>query len=299
MTLSNQYLSAVISTHGAEVTSLRSKHHEYIWQADPTFWGRHAPLLFPIVGKVYNGTYRVDGHKYELPQHGFARDSEFELVSQGADYAELRLQHNAKTLTSYPYPFVLTIRYQLYGNQLLTDWQLFNPSNKPIFFQIGAHPAFNLPQFDPSSPTHGYLEYYYLTDDEDLDAPFTHITINRITPDGYVLPEQLSVDLPDGQQPITESLFKDGALIIEQQRVYSVVILDQHKQPVVEMSWEDADIPVLGIWRPYGAPFCCIEPWYGRADSLGFAGDISQRQYIQCLQPNQTFRHRHTIICRR
>ena len=107
--LTNGILTVNVKEHGAELSSIIKNGTEYLWQADPAFWGRHSPVLFPIVGSVWEAKYRVDGKEYALGQHGFARDMDFELVSRTDAEARFRLVSNQDTLKKYPWPFVLEI----------------------------------------------------------------------------------------------------------------------------------------------------------------------------------------------
>ena len=61
--IQNDQLIAEIAEHGAELISLKSKESnlEYIWQGDPEYWGRHAPVLFPFVGRLKDDQYTYQG----------------------------------------------------------------------------------------------------------------------------------------------------------------------------------------------------------------------------------------------
>ena len=154
--LTDSELSIRIHAHGAELSSIKRQDVEYLWQADPTFWGRHSPVLFPIVGAVWNKTYRVEGKEYQLSQHGFARDMDFEVVSVQPDEAWFKLESNADTLQKYPFPFDLNIGYQLEGNKIHVKWRVYNPADHDLHFQIGAHPAFYF-QGEPKGDLKGYF----------------------------------------------------------------------------------------------------------------------------------------------
>lgn len=145
-----------INPHGAELSSLRMGEREYLWQGDPAFWGRRAPILFPIVGKVAHDTLRVSGQEYAMKQHGFARDADFELCpgDEGAHY----VLHAPEGRPNYPFSFDLTATYRADGDILTCQWTVINRDNRPMDFQIGAHPAFLLPDFDPADEVHGYIQ---------------------------------------------------------------------------------------------------------------------------------------------
>lgn len=150
ITLKNDILSIKVDRHGAELWSIRDHSgREFIWQADPAFWKRHAPVLFPIVGSLWDKKYRVDGKEYSLEQHGFARDMDFHLVSSDENTLWYELKSDAETLAKYPYAFTLKIGYKLTGNKIQVMWEVSNNDGKTMYFQIGAHPAFYYPDFNP------------------------------------------------------------------------------------------------------------------------------------------------------
>ena len=116
--ITNGIVTIQVAEHGAELSSLvlNATGREYLWQADPAFWKRHSPVLFPIVGSVWNGEYRSAGpgaasdavpQTYKLGQHGFARDMDFTLLSDAPDadgnpQLMFVLESNEETLKKYP-----------------------------------------------------------------------------------------------------------------------------------------------------------------------------------------------------
>lgn len=147
-TLKNKALTLNISLHGAELTSIRDSFgREFLWQADPAFWKRHSPVLFPIVGSLWDKHFRVDGREYEMGQHGFARDMDFRLVSEREDEMWFELKSSPETLVKYPYVFTLRIGYRLEANKIHVMWEVSGDDSQTMWFQIGAHPAFYLPRF--------------------------------------------------------------------------------------------------------------------------------------------------------
>ncbi len=288
MQISNDHLSLTVAHRGAEPVSLLFDGRECLWQGNPAFWKRHAPILFPIVGKVFDNTYRVGSQAYHLSQHGFARDSDFDLIDQTPTSLTFRLQSNADTLQVYPYPFVLTAHYCLSGNQLSCQWQVENPADQEMYFMIGAHPAFNYLSFNPDDPVHGYLQFYR------NDNPVTHLTVTQLGEQGYALPDTRELPLPEGLLPLTADTFRHDALVIEGRQADRVQMLDKQHRPFLEVAF---DTPLFGLWSPVNAPFCCIEPWYGRTDAEGFSGPIQHRQHIQHLAPHSTFTFTHSVEC--
>ena len=157
--LSNETLRVEVSAHGAELQSIRKGDVEYLWQGDSRYWGRRSPVLFPIVGSVWEARYRVDGTEYQLGQHGFARDMDFTLVCATDTEVRYRLESSDETLAKYPYPFVLEIAYRLHGASIDVIWEVKNPSDKDMYFQIGAHPAFFYPDYDPEKSGRGFFTF--------------------------------------------------------------------------------------------------------------------------------------------
>lgn len=287
VTLKNDLLRVDISTHGAELQSVRSVRtgHEYLWQGDPRFWGRRSPVLFPIVGAVWGGEMRIDGTAYRLGQHGFARDREFAVVDDVPDgEAWFRLDADDDTLSLYPRRFSLLIGYSLQGERIEVMWRVINNDSRPMWFQIGAHPAFNYPEFNPSDPVHGYLA---------LDGRNLHAEM--IAEAGCVGPGKTPVTTDaDGMIPVAAGTFARDAIILPDRQVRRVSLMDKEHRPYLTMLFR---APVVGLWSPDpDAPFVCIEPWWGRADSVGFTGDFSQRHWTEHLAPGREFTAGYLLI---
>lgn len=297
--LSNGILTIEVNRHGAELCSIRKDGTEYLWQADPAFWKRHSPVLFPIVGSLWNGRYRIAGKEYEMSQHGFARDMDFTLVSQSPDALWYRLESDEQTLKRYPFPFVLEIGYTLSGNTVGVHWKVTNPASDRMYFQIGAHPAFFYPDFDPQSHERGsfLLERQGAAADgapSQADASAGSEASRNGDRFLYDLIKEKGCADPDTKYEcgsriaIDDSTFEKDALIFEDSQVGKVTLLTKDGRPWVSLSF---DAPLVGLWSPVSgkAPFVCIEPWYGRCDRAGFEGDFSERDWVRCLGPSETF----------
>lgn len=289
-TLKNDILTVEVSGHGAELTSIRKGSTEYLWQADPTFWGRHSPVLFPIVGSVWEKRYRVEGKEYELGQHGFARDMDFTLVNATETEVRYRLESTPETLAKYPWPFVLEIAYRLHDGNLDVIWEVSNPGTEEMFFQIGAHPAFCYPDYDPQTMERGFLSF---DRNEGLECI-------RIKEKGCVDAEtRYPLEVPqDGLLPLTRETFDAiDTIMLQDSQIGKVTLHRADGSPWLSLSF---DAPVVGIWSPptKNAPFICIEPWYGRCDRAGFEGDYREKDWINRLGAGETFRSVYTIsIC--
>lgn len=283
--LENEEIRIEVDTHGAELKSLVRKDTgaEYMWKADPQFWGRTSPVLFPFVGSVNKKEFRTKGKTYAMNQHGFARDMDFELDHQTADEMWFVLSSNEETLEKYPYAFVLKLGYRISGSSVEIIWQVENPSDEELPFSIGGHPAFNCP-IDPAKKQTDYQLHF------DVEGPLVSSRLE----DGLTGSMKDTYPLQDGYLPLTEQLFDNDALIIEKQNVKKVEICDKDGNAYLTVSM---DAPLFGIWSPTGkqAPFVCIEPWYGRCDSKDFAGDLKERAYGNRIAPGQIWKKGFTV----
>ena len=286
-TLKNSILTVQVSEMGAELQSIVKNGYEYLWQGDPAFWGRRSPVLFPIVGSVWEKKYRVGGKEYEMGQHGFARDMKFELVSSSESEVWYRLESTPETLTKYPWPFILEIGYKLEGRSVEVLWRVTNPGEEEMFFQIGAHPAFNYPGYDVNSSERGYFSF-------DKSEGLESIAIRE---KGCVdIDARYFLDIKDGLLSLkSDSFDSTDAYILQNSQVSKVTLHTQDKAPYLTLCF---DAPVVGLWSPPGknAPFVCIEPWYGRCDRVAFKGDFNDKDWINALAPGATFSASYTIV---
>jgi len=267
-----------VSKKGAELQSIVANGREYLWQGDPEFWGRRAPILFPIVGKLADDKLRIDGHEYTMKQHGFARDTEF--VESNGRY---ELTENGRE--NYPYAYELAVKYLVDGNTLTCNWQVTNRGDDTMHFQIGAHPAFLLPDFDANDVFHGFIRFY--DKKGNTISPLVHHYLNGGLRCAYETPMVLNNG--EGLLALNDKTFENDALLIEGGQVASAALLDKYGHEVLRVSCPQAD--AFGIWAPNkpGCPFVCIEPWCGIADNVGFKGDISERDCIHGLDPGKSF----------
>lgn len=286
-TLTNGILTVNVKEHGAELSSIIKNGTEYLWQADPAFWGRHSPVLFPIVGSVWEKRYRVGGREYGLGQHGFARDMDFSMVSSSDAEVRYRLESSEETLEKYPWPFVLEIAYRLHDNKLDVIWEVENPGTEDMYFQIGAHPAFNYPDYDPDRQERGFFSF---DRSEGLECI-------RIKEKGCVDVEtKYPLEVPaDGLLPVTRETFDAiDTIMLQDSQIGKVTFHRIDGSPWLSLSF---DAPVVGIWSPptKNAPFICIEPWYGRCDRAGYEGEFKDKDWINRLAPGERFSSVYTI----
>ena len=283
-TISNSELSIKVKAHGAELSSIIYNGKEYLWQADPAFWSRHSPVLFPIVGAVWDGIYKVEGEEYSLSQHGFARDMEFGLLSAADNEIWYRLCSNDDSKKKYPYDFQLNIGYKLEGRKIHVMWEVHNPSESNMYFQIGAHPAFYL-SGEEKDGNKGFFGF----DNTD------NLQITLIKKKGCAdTSKHYNAELnADRLMPITADTFTKDALIFENHQLKDVTLYDSMKNPYLNVSF---DAPLVGLWAPKPtSPFVCIEPWYGRCDSANYNGEFKDKEWIQTLSAKETFKGGYTI----
>ena len=286
-TLKNDVLTGEVSEHGAELHSICKGTQEYLWQADPKFWARHSPVLFPIVGSVWDKLYRVDGKVYELGQHGFARDMDFVKVEGNDTEVFYRLESDEETLKKYPWPFRLEIGYKLKDNAIEVIWRVYNPGTEEMYFQIGAHPAFYYPDYDPETDERGYFSF---DRSEGLECI-------RIMEKGCVdAVTKYPLEIPqDGLLPLRKDTFDViDTIMLQDSQIGRVTLHRNDGTPWLSLKFT---APVVGLWSPptRNAPFICIEPWYGRCDRAGYTGDYRQKDWVNRLEPGKEFEGIYTI----
>ena len=286
--LQNEQLSVVISEKGAELQSIKDANgKEYLWQADPNFWPRHSPILFPIVCSVNNDTYRIEGKEYHLPRHGFARDTEFKLIAQSERKVTFALESSEETKKVYPYDFTLSISYILDDKKIGVIWHVLNTDTQEIHFQIGGHPAFNVPGMKTGENQYGRIR---LDNEESLDGLKSYI-------DGSHEMTEVPVEAEQGIIEFCDNTWRNDSVKIHKSQVHRAELLGPEGEPEVTV---DFRTPVIAFWSPYqkNAPFVCIEPWYGLGDPRGFEGEFKDKPLMNHLQPGASFMSRYDITIR-
>lgn len=278
-TLENQHLKISLSNHGGELHSIKGKkdNTEFLWSGDEAYWKYHAPILFPIVGKVFNGKYTVDGKTYELPQHGLARVRDFEMIEQTKNSISFELKYSEDTLKVYPFKFSLIIKYTLNDINLSIDYIVKNLDNKEMYFSIGAHPAFMCPiendKFD---------DYYFEFNEKE------NASIMQLVGPGYFSKEEKPYLKDENIINLSTDLFKNDALVFKNLKSNKISLKSKNHKKYLEFDF--GEFPYLGLWtKDTGAPFVCIEPWFGHADFDGFNEEFKDKAAIQSIMPNKEF----------
>lgn len=279
--IENEKIRVSVADHGAELSSVLDKETgvERVWDGNPDIWNRHAPILFPFVGKVTGGTYRIGDKEYNMKsQHGFARDMDFECVECCADSVTHRLVATETTKENYPFDFELFVTHKLDEENprvLQVIWEVINHSEDTMYYSIGGHPAFTLPVETSEERKEYFLEF---PNREKID----YISVNMAN--GFVEADKV-YDLPleDGYVQFFEKIH--DTLIFDYQNIEAVRIARPDKTPYVTMTCEQ--FPMFGIWAKKTGNFICLEPWIGRADDDGFTGTIDEKTGVEKLEKDE------------
>lgn len=278
--LENEFLKVAASASGAELTRVFDKQHslERLWEGDPAVWNRHAPILFPIVGRLLNNQYTYAGKNYELPQHGFARDHVFDVKRETDATLSYTLSDCETTREFYPFAFHLQVDYTLVRNQIRVDYTVTNPGRETMYFSIGGHPAFVCPLLEDER----FSDYYIEFEKQETCARW------YANENGHIHRAEEDYLLDTNIIPYTIDRFKEDALIFKDLQSKTVAIKSFKNSHAVTMDF--AGWPYLGIWsKPGGAPFICLEPWYGIADHVGHDGELTRKEGIMALEPGLNF----------
>jgi len=266
--LSNHYLKVEIQHKGAELVSLHSKkeNREYIWEGDPQHWGKHSPILFPIVGTLKDNSYNHNGKTYKLSRHGFARDMEFELIHETKIEAVFSLRSNEETLKLYPFNFELQLIYVLHDSELRVTCKVVNNDLQNMYYSIGGHPAFCIPEV---------FSNYSLKFNDNKNL-ISYQLENDLLSDKTTV-----ITLKNGELPLSYSLFENDALIFKQLKSRQIQLLENNI-PILNFKFND--FPNFGIWTKVKAPFICLEPWAGYSDLLEATGNLTEKEGIRMLE---------------
>ncbi len=271
--LSNGTLSATVKSDGAELCSLRdATGEEMLWQAAP-IWPRHAPVLFPIVGRLKDDTLRHDGKSYRLTQHGFARDKRFAWLFRTPTTCRLVLHEDGETRAMYPFAFRLEVAFTLDDDALETSFTVANPGREVLPASVGAHPGFIWPLVEGLDKAAHVLEFA-----QPEPAPVRRLAGGLLQVEPQATPirgETLALD---------PGLFAADAVILDQPASGSVRYTAPGA-PTVEVAWDG--FRELGIWSREGGDFLCIEPWHGMASSADFDGEFRDKPGLMLIPPGE------------
>ena len=261
---------------GAQLSILRDRNGlDWLWDGDPSIWAGRAPILFPTVGEVAGGSYRLGAKSYRLGRHGFARGKLFEVVTAAATHATFRLKADAATLDVYPFQFELDVRFEVSGPKLSVSASVRNLGSANMPASVGFHPAFRWPLPFGRARTAHCIEF-----EHEEPAP-----IRRLNSVGLLAPAPHPTPVVGKRLMLEDSLFQTDVVIFDEFRSRKLTYGAQDG-PHLEVAYPDATY--LGIWTKPGAPFVCIEPWRGIADPEGFAGDFTTKPGVFSVAPGGT-----------
>jgi galactose mutarotase-like enzyme len=269
--ISSPVLTAEIAARGAELVALSGQGRELLWHGDPVWWAGRSPLLFPIVGKVPGDRLRVDGHAYEMPQHGFARRMDFTLLQSDPASCAFELRASPETLQCYPFAFALRVAYRVSGPTLTVATTVINEGASAMPMSFGYHPAFRWPLSDEPR-----RDNYELCFDFDEPAPVRPVV------DGLLSDERRPSPVDQRRLRLSDRLFENGAVVFDTLRSRSVTY-GLRDAPMLRVHFPE--MPHLGVWSKPGAPFVCIEPWQGHAAPVGYAGELRDKPGIVSVPP--------------
>ena len=283
--ISNEKLTLRVESTGAEVVNLiLNNGRDVMWTADPHYWEKKDPILFPCIGNNWAGQIQVEGNAYPLGKHGFIRDLEFELTAQTQNSLTYCACETPETLKSYPFTFRFEVIYTLSASTLSVCWRVHNTNNKVMPFMVGAHPAFILPDYHDGE-VHGYLRVKEV--DELLGT--------RTMPYGYAQPEIVDeFELTNHLLPLTDNTFECDTILDRTERISEVELLDKEKKELVSVRF---NMPVIAIWSPKNGqcPFVCIEPWCGSCDTYQYEGEFHERPFINTVNPEESWENTYYI----
>ena len=274
--IGNELVSVEIAALGAEMQSITtSDGQSWLWDGDAAFWGGRSPILFPMVGKAPNDHVSIEGKRYPMGQHGFARRSTFELVASGADFCRHELRAGLSTRSIFPFDFVLSLEHRVEGRAVVVTAEVRNADHRPMPFGIGFHPAFVWPLPGCAGLSHS------ITLDNGGEPALVRLS------GGLVRNEALPSPFAAGALTLDHELFEADAMIFPEGAGAGLRYAAGDR--AIAFSWEN--LPNLALWSKVGAPFLCLEPWHGTAAEVGGSDDLAERPYGDILGPGASGRY--------
>lgn len=288
--LESNRLLIEVNRSGSELARVydKKKGREILWNAKPEIWSRHAPLLFPFIGRCFENQYCYEGVAYPMTAHGFARDSQFQCVSANGSEVWYQLTDSEETYQNYPFHFKLETGHSLKDNQITVTWKVTNTDSKELLFMIGGHPAFRVPE--------GHTIYDFTFDFACKDPDKQKLHYEAPNQNGCVDPEKEGqLCLADGKVPLTKGMFDEVlTYIFDQAQVERASLLLPGGEPYVTL--HTSGIPYMGVWTVEAThPFVCLEPWFGRCAEEGFQGELNNRTGIMRLGVGEGFEAHYVI----
>ena len=267
-------LKIKVNNLGAELTSIEFNGKEKLHNGK-TFWDRQAPILFPTVGRLRDNKTIIEEKEYEIPQHGFAKDMNFETIEKNDIKEIYELKSNKETLKKYPFEFMLNVEYEILEDTLKTKIKVVNTDEKKMLFGLGGHPGFKLDM--PQE------EHYFELETEEPEVEFMEAEGNYISnkPAKNILKENKIIE-------ITKESFLNDAIMMKKLKSNKIT-LKQKKDKKTILEFNFKDFPILAIWSLPNAPYICLEPWFNYADRVKETGYFKDKEGIIILNPKEEF----------
>lgn len=280
LTIQNSFFKISVTKIGAELCSLfsKSKNIEFMWQANPSIWGSHAPVLFPIIGCLKNGEFLFEDNSYSVPKHGFIRNNatlESNILEENC--IEFRSKYTEESLKNYPFKYEFILRYILQEDGVKVEHTIINhDTQNPIYFSLGGHPGFNCPFFENEN----YEDYYI-----EFEVPETDETW-LVSKAGLIENESIPFLNNSKTLPLHPEIFAKDALIFKNLKSNTIAL--KSKNHSIALKMDVSEFEYLGVWAKPNAPFVCIEPWLGISDSVSTNQDFTKKEGIQRLEGGDT-----------
>lgn len=283
--IGSKQLQVTIKLTGAEMCSIVDLRDgcEHLWNADPKYWARHAPLLFPTVGESRDGSITVNGQAFPMKRHGFARFREYGVVHMDASSIRLRLESDAKTRESYPFDFVFETEYRVEGDTIHQSFMIRNTDNGPLAFQLGGHPAFAV----PCGKSGAYTDHSIVLDKKG------EYNRHLLTKDGLFSGDTRHFISASDRFDLYHELFEEDAIVFKNEGIKEASLVNNFTGKAVKMRFEG--FSHLGVWSVPGAGYVCIEPWIGCADDVDGTNDIFKKDNAVTLKQGAVFEARLSI----
>lgn len=280
VTLKNEVLTVEIEDVGAQLASITGQDGvQYLWQGDPEIWPRRAPLLFPVLGRLKDSQYTLEGETYTIPTHGFCRDALFTAEQHSQTSASFRLSDSEQTRKVYPFAFSLCVTYELEENRLVKRHTVENRTQKTMYYELGGHDGFRAP-LTPGEKMEDYA----------IRIPgLEHIQPYAMNDELMLVPKGEIIALDNGRIPLKPAVYGLDTIILDQLPQSTAILVDGQDRPRVTM--EFADFLYLGIWtqnKPFDTNYVCIEPWTTLPDGTFVGRGLKDKMGIRALAPGQS-----------
>ena len=261
--LENNYIRVEISSLGGNIEKIINKKtgNNHYWEYDSELWPRRTSVCFPVCGGVAQGKYLLNEKEYEMPQHGFLRETC--LVAKIVEKEKLCLvaQADENTKRMYPFEFLYEMIFELNKEVFTITYVIHNNSKNEMLYSTGAHYTYAVPI--------------------DKNGSYEH----------YV------IQIGNKTMYLKDDLFVNGAILIPSEEIDNNTVKIKSLQSVCETEVQFDGFPYCILWsKPGIQPFVCIEPWAGLSDDMNKIDlDLYKKKAIRILKPSKSEKFVQTI----